>query len=96
MPFALSGAIIMLSTANAQNYLIFGGEVAASSGINVKTLRAKVILGASLAVGGVTAIVGMVGFIGRLASSCEAFRWKRTTPHSYLVTYFCISNCLGS
>ena len=41
-------AIIMLSIANAQNYLIFGGEVAASSGINVKTLRAKVILGASL------------------------------------------------
>ena len=67
MPFALSGAIIMLSTANAQNYLIFGGEVAASSGINVKTLRAKVILGASLAVGGVTAITGMVGFIGLLS-----------------------------
>lgn len=67
MPFAMSGAIIMLSTANAQNYLIFGGEVAASSGINVKTLRAKVILGASLAVGGVTAITGMVGFIGLLS-----------------------------
>ena len=67
IPFAMSGAIIMLSTANAQNYLIFGGEVAASSGINVKTLRAKVILGASLAVGGVTAITGMVGFIGLLS-----------------------------
>jgi iron complex transport system permease protein len=67
VPFALSGAVIMLSTANAQNYFVFGGEVAASSGINVKTLRAKVILGASLAVGGVTAIIGMVGFIGLLS-----------------------------
>ena len=67
VPFALSGAIIMLSTANAQNYFVFGGEVAASSGINVRTLRAKVILGASLAVGGVTAIIGMVGFIGLLS-----------------------------
>ena len=67
MAFALSGDIFMLSTANAQNYLVFGGEVAASSGINVKTLRAKVILGASLAVGGVTAVTGMVGFIGLLS-----------------------------
>ena len=67
VPFALSGAVIMLSTANAQNYFVFGGEVAASSGINVKKLRAKVILGASLAVGGVTAIIGMVGFIGLLS-----------------------------
>ena len=67
VPFALSGALVMLSTAPAQNYFVFGGEVAASSGINVKTLRAKVILGASLGVGGVTAIIGMVGFIGLLS-----------------------------
>jgi len=67
VPFALSGALLMLSTAPAQNYFVFGGEVAASSGINVKTLRAKVILGASLGVGGVTAIIGMVGFIGLLS-----------------------------
>jgi len=67
VPFALSGALLMLSTAQAQNYFVFGGEVAASSGINVKTLRAKVILGASLGVGGITAIIGMVGFIGLLS-----------------------------
>ena len=67
VPFALSGALLILSTAPAQNYFVFGGEVAASSGINVKTLRAKVILGASLGVGGVTAIIGMVGFIGLLS-----------------------------
>ena len=67
VPFALSGALLMLSTAPAQNYFVFGGEVASSSGINVKTLRAKVILGASLGVGGVTAIIGMVGFIGLLS-----------------------------
>ena len=67
VPFALSGALLMLSTAPTQNYFVFGGEVAASSGINVKTLRAKVIFGASLGVGGVTAIIGMVGFIGLLS-----------------------------
>ena len=67
VPFAICGTIIMLSTAKAQNYLVFGGEVAASSGVNVKILRAKVILGASIAVGGVTAVTGAIGFIGLLS-----------------------------
>jgi iron complex transport system permease protein len=64
MPFALSGGALLLSTSRAQAALTLGDDVASSLGFDVKSVRIRVILGTSLAVGAAVASVGAIGFVG--------------------------------
>jgi iron complex transport system permease protein len=67
LPFITAGAVILMSQRNGFRALTLGEETAQSLGIDVTTLRLKVILGVALGVGGAVAVTGTIGFIGLVA-----------------------------
>lgn len=63
-PFALVGAVWILSRARVMDQLLTGDALAASRGIAVRRERLLLLLAASLGAGAVIAFTGPIGFVG--------------------------------
>lgn len=66
-PFILAGLAVLFTTGNALNSLSLGEQQAASLGVDLPSLRRRVLVGTALAVGAATSVTGAIGFIGLLA-----------------------------
>ncbi len=60
----ITGALLLLRCYDDLNLLSLGEETAATAGVNIEKLKNKIVIGSSLIVGGVTAVVGVIGFVG--------------------------------
>ena len=67
LPCVIVGCALMLLSGRALDALSLGEEVAASLGLSMLHTRLRIITGMALAVGGVVAVTGVIGFIGLLA-----------------------------
>lgn len=63
-PFALFGALLILSAARSLDALTLGEETASSLGFNLSTIRLRIIVGTTLAVGSAVSVAGSIGFVG--------------------------------
>lgn len=64
LPFVLLGLGLLLSCAPALDLLALGEEEAQTLGLDLKGLRARVVLGSALCVGSTVAVTGVIGFVG--------------------------------
>lgn len=64
LPLMALGWALMLSTGSALDALTLGEDTARSLGIDLVSLRLRVVTGAALAVGSGVAVAGAVGFVG--------------------------------
>jgi iron complex transport system permease protein len=67
VPLVGLGLVTLASAARGLDALALGEDAAASLGIDVAGVRARVVLGTALAVGAATAAAGAVGFVGLVA-----------------------------
>jgi iron complex transport system permease protein len=64
LPLMAAGWVLVLSTARALDALTFGEEAATSLGIDMRSVRLRLIAGVALCVGAGTAVTGAIGFVG--------------------------------
>ncbi|WP_043645238.1 FecCD family ABC transporter permease [Caenispirillum salinarum] len=64
LPFLLAGGMLVLLAGRGLDALTLGEDGAQTLGINLRRLRATVILATALLVGGAVAVSGSIGFIG--------------------------------
>ena len=67
VPFIVFAAVLLFTRRGAFRALSLGEEAAESLGVNVKALRLVVILGVALGVGASVAVAGTIAFIGLVA-----------------------------
>jgi iron complex transport system permease protein len=63
-PFAAVGIAVLLTTSRDLDLLVVGEESAASRGVAVTTVKARIFAASSLMVGGIVATCGPIGFVG--------------------------------
>lgn len=63
-PFVAAGTLLVKLLERELDLLTLGDELAASRGIRVSTVRAKLFFATSLMVGGVVSVCGPIGFVG--------------------------------
>ena len=63
-PFIFVGWLLFAGSSEGLDALTLGEDAAHSLGVNLKSLRFRVIVGTALAVGASVAICGAVGFVG--------------------------------
>lgn len=63
-PLMIAGALVLLSTRRALDALTLGEEAAQNLGVDLESLRNRVIAGTALSVGAATAVAGSIGFVG--------------------------------
>ena len=63
-PLTVVGTGLLLSAARGLDALTLGEEAAHSLGINVSSVRGRVVVGVALATGAATAVAGAVSFVG--------------------------------
>jgi len=64
LPFIVVGMGLILTTSRGLDALVLGEETASSLGINLSSVRIRIIVGTALAVGAGVAVAGAIGFIG--------------------------------
>lgn len=64
LPLMVVGWSLMLSTGSALDALTLGEDSAASLGVNLVSVRLRLVTGAALAVGSGVAVSGAIGFVG--------------------------------
>jgi iron complex transport system permease protein len=64
LPLMLAGLALLLSASRGLDALTLGEEAAQSLGIDVASVRGRVVLGVALATGAATAAAGAVSFVG--------------------------------
>ena len=64
LPFMAVGAILLLTTGRGLDALSIGEKGAQSLGVNLNTLRFRIIAGTALSVGAAVSVTGAIGFIG--------------------------------
>lgn len=64
LPFILLGLGLLLSCARSLDALTLGEDEAASLGVQLTSLRIRIVLGTALCVGASVAVTGSIGFIG--------------------------------
>jgi iron complex transport system permease protein len=64
VPFILVGLALLATLARGLDALSLGEEAATSMGVDMRSVRLRLILGTALAVGAGTAVAGAVGFVG--------------------------------
>jgi iron complex transport system permease protein len=64
LPLVFVGLLLLLSAARGLDALTLGEEAAQSLGIDVASVRGRVVLGVALATGAATAAAGAVSFVG--------------------------------
>lgn len=67
LPFIVAGLALLAGAGRALNALSLGELQAASLGVDLRTLRWRVLAGTALAVGAATSVTGAIGFIGLVA-----------------------------
>jgi iron complex transport system permease protein len=63
-PFIVIGAGLLLTTGRALDALTLGEDTAATLGVDLGRLRARIVAGTAIAVGAATAVAGAIGFVG--------------------------------
>lgn len=63
-PFILGGLALVLSAARGLDALVLGDETAQSMGVDLHSVRIRIILGTAMAVGASVAVAGAIGFVG--------------------------------
>lgn len=63
-PLIAAGVAMLLSTGTALNALTLGDDAAQNLGVDLQSLRNRIILGTVLTVGAATAVAGTIGFVG--------------------------------
>ena len=63
-PLMLAGGLVLYSVGRDLDALTLGEEAALNLGVDLASLRNRVIAGTSLAVGAATAVAGAIGFVG--------------------------------
>lgn len=63
-PFILGGWLLMWGVHQGLDACSLGDETAQTLGINLKTLRLKIIMGSAISVGAAVAVCGSIGFVG--------------------------------
>ena len=63
-PFMLAGIALILTLGRALDALSLGEDTAQTLGINLRSIRLKIILGVTASVGAATAVAGAIGFVG--------------------------------
>jgi len=63
-PFMAVGWVLLLSTGRALDALTLGEDTAASLGVNLRAVRARLVIGIALAVGAAVSVTGGIGFVG--------------------------------
>lgn len=66
-PAVLIGVALLLATRPALTAMLFGEELAASMGVDLRRTRLLLVIGTGLATGGAVAVAGMIGFVGLIA-----------------------------
>ncbi|UWQ32112.1 iron ABC transporter permease [Leisingera sp. M527] len=64
LPFALTGAAILMTLSRGLDALTLGEDAAQTMGMNLNRLRLLLVIGTASIVGGATAVAGAIGFIG--------------------------------
>jgi iron complex transport system permease protein len=64
LPLMVVGAVLLAGTGRALNALSLGEDVARSLGINLRVVRARLIVGTAFAVGAAVSVSGTIGFVG--------------------------------
>ena len=64
LPLVLTGVVLLVSAGRGLDALTLGEEAAQSLGVNVASVRGRVVLGVALATGAATAAAGAVSFVG--------------------------------
>lgn len=64
LPFIAAGSALVLTTARGLDALVLGEATASSLGVNLRSIRLRIICGTALAVGGAVAVAGAIGFVG--------------------------------
>ncbi|HVT16023.1 MAG TPA: iron ABC transporter permease [Thermoanaerobaculia bacterium] len=83
LPWVLGGGIVLLALRWDLNLLLTGEELAAGRGLDLASLRLKVLLAISLMIGALVAVAGPIGFIGLMVPHILR-RWVGH-DHLYLV-----------
>lgn len=88
-PFITVGLILVAGAGQGLNALSLGEDTARTLGVNIKSLRTRIVIGASLAVGATVAVAGAIGFVGlvvpHLARTLFGFEPKRILLPSALL-----------
>lgn len=64
LPFILTGWILLLCNGRALNALSLGEDTARSLGVDMRTVRLRLVLGTALSVGAAVSVAGSIGFVG--------------------------------
>lgn len=64
LPFILFGWAMMINVGQGLNALSVGEDTAQSMGIDIKTLKLRVVVGSAISVGAAVAACGSIGFVG--------------------------------
>ncbi|MCP5144074.1 MAG: iron ABC transporter permease [Gammaproteobacteria bacterium] len=64
LPMLAVGSALLFATARMLDALVLGEAVARTLGVNVARLQWLVVIGIGLAIGGSTAVTGVIGFVG--------------------------------
>jgi len=64
LPLYIPAAAILVMESNRLNQLVFGEELAAGRGINVRALQIRVFIAGAVLVSSTVSVVGPIGFIG--------------------------------
>lgn len=64
LPLMVFGGALFIGTGKALDALSLGEDVARSLGVNLRMVRARLIVGTALAVGAAVSVSGAVGFVG--------------------------------
>lgn len=63
-PLVAAGVALLLTTRRGLDALVLGEDAAHSLGIDIHSIRRRVVIGVALATGAATAVAGAVGFVG--------------------------------
>jgi iron complex transport system permease protein len=63
-PLIIAGSALLLTTGRSLDALTLGEEAAQNLGVDLRSLRARIVAGTALAVGAATAVAGTIGFVG--------------------------------
>lgn len=63
-PFVLIGMLLVLTLGRALDSLTLGEDTASTLGVNLRSVRLRLIFGVTASVGAATAVAGTIGFVG--------------------------------
>ncbi len=66
LPFVAAGAAIVMLNVNELNLVMAGEDLAAGKGVDLKRLKLSIFLAASLMIGSIVSVFGVIGFVGMM------------------------------